>query len=123
MEQRRLLLAVPEITLTLQPFELTEGGRGVLVQAVGDGLGLLRLTDQNSVTPKDHCHVLDLVPVDPGQDLGPTRVSSTCRSLSPALRHPQPPPRLVVLLPNGSRPKHYLSVQPCTEVSLYLRLL
>uniref|UniRef100_A0A3B4XY13 Uncharacterized protein n=1 Tax=Seriola lalandi dorsalis TaxID=1841481 RepID=A0A3B4XY13_SERLL len=75
MEQRRLLLAVSEITLTLEPFELAEGRGGVLVEAVGDGLSLLRLVYQNSVTPKHHCHVLDLVPVDPGQDLGPARVS------------------------------------------------
>uniref|UniRef100_A0A4W6FPI6 Uncharacterized protein n=1 Tax=Lates calcarifer TaxID=8187 RepID=A0A4W6FPI6_LATCA len=75
MEQRRLLLAVPEITLTLQPFELAEGGGGVLVEAVGDGQGLLRLADQNSMTPKHHCHVLDLVSVYPGQDLGSAGVS------------------------------------------------
>uniref|UniRef100_A0A3Q1BN53 Uncharacterized protein n=1 Tax=Amphiprion ocellaris TaxID=80972 RepID=A0A3Q1BN53_AMPOC len=76
MEQRRqLLLAVPEITLTLQAFELAEGRGGVLVEAVGDGLGLLRLAHQDSVTPEHHRHVLDLVPVDPSQDLGTTRVS------------------------------------------------
>uniref|UniRef100_A0A3Q0S987 Uncharacterized protein n=1 Tax=Amphilophus citrinellus TaxID=61819 RepID=A0A3Q0S987_AMPCI len=74
MEHRRLLLAVPEIALTLQPFELAEGGGGVLVEAVGDCLGLLRLTNQDCVTPKHHRHVLDLVPVNPSQDLGPARV-------------------------------------------------
>uniref|UniRef100_A0A3Q3WPH5 Uncharacterized protein n=1 Tax=Mola mola TaxID=94237 RepID=A0A3Q3WPH5_MOLML len=74
MEQRRLLLAVPEVALTLQPLELAEGGRGILVQAVRDGLGLLRLADQDGVTTKHHGHVLDRVPVDPGQDLGPARV-------------------------------------------------
>uniref|UniRef100_A0A8D3BDV0 Uncharacterized protein n=1 Tax=Scophthalmus maximus TaxID=52904 RepID=A0A8D3BDV0_SCOMX len=71
-----LPLAVPEITLTLQPLELAEGGGGVLAEAVGDGSGLLRLAHQDGVTPKHHCHVLDLVPVDPGQDLGPARVGS-----------------------------------------------
>uniref|UniRef100_A0A3Q2WHF6 Uncharacterized protein n=1 Tax=Haplochromis burtoni TaxID=8153 RepID=A0A3Q2WHF6_HAPBU len=75
MEQRRLLLAVPEITLTLQPLELTEGGGGILVEAVGDCLGLLRLTNQDCVTPEHHRHVLDLVPINPSQDLGPARVS------------------------------------------------
>uniref|UniRef100_A0A8C4HCT4 Uncharacterized protein n=1 Tax=Dicentrarchus labrax TaxID=13489 RepID=A0A8C4HCT4_DICLA len=75
MEQRRLLLAVPEIALTLQPFELAEGGGGVLVEAVGDGLGLLGLANQDSVTPEHHGHVLDLVPVDPSQDLWSARVS------------------------------------------------
>ena len=72
---QQLLLAVPEITLTLQTLELAEGGRGVLVEAVGDGLSLLRLADQDGVTPEHHGHVLDLVPVDPSQDLGPARVS------------------------------------------------
>uniref|UniRef100_A0A3B5AU90 Uncharacterized protein n=1 Tax=Stegastes partitus TaxID=144197 RepID=A0A3B5AU90_9TELE len=72
----QLLLAVPEIALTLQAFELAEGGGGILVEAVGDGLGLFRLAHQDGVTPKHHCHVLDLVPVDPSQDLGPARVSS-----------------------------------------------
>uniref|UniRef100_A0A3P9D9D8 Uncharacterized protein n=2 Tax=Haplochromini TaxID=319058 RepID=A0A3P9D9D8_9CICH len=75
MEQRRLLLAVPEITLTLQPLELAEGGGGILVEAVGDCLGLLRLTNQDCVTPEHHRHVLDLVPINPSQDLGPARVS------------------------------------------------
>uniref|UniRef100_A0A8C2WQ27 Uncharacterized protein n=1 Tax=Cyclopterus lumpus TaxID=8103 RepID=A0A8C2WQ27_CYCLU len=71
MEQRRLLLlAVPEIALTLQPLELAEGGGGVLVEAVGDDPGLLRLADQDGVTPEHHGHVLDLVPVNPSQDLG-----------------------------------------------------
>uniref|UniRef100_A0A665UST1 Uncharacterized protein n=1 Tax=Echeneis naucrates TaxID=173247 RepID=A0A665UST1_ECHNA len=63
MEQRRLLLAVPEIALAFQPLEFAEGRRGVLVETVGDGLA------------KHHCHVLDLVSVDPGQDLGPAGVS------------------------------------------------
>uniref|UniRef100_A0A3Q3IEX5 Uncharacterized protein n=1 Tax=Monopterus albus TaxID=43700 RepID=A0A3Q3IEX5_MONAL len=75
MEQRRLLLAVPEITLTLQPFKFAEGRGGVLVEAVGNGLGLLRLVDQYSMTPKHYCHVLDLMPVNPGQDLGAARIS------------------------------------------------
>uniref|UniRef100_A0A3Q3FX91 Secreted protein n=1 Tax=Labrus bergylta TaxID=56723 RepID=A0A3Q3FX91_9LABR len=72
-----LLLAVPEIALALQPLELAEGGGGVLVEAVGDGLGLLRLADQDGVTPEDHGHVLDLVPVDPRQDLRPARVGDS----------------------------------------------
>uniref|UniRef100_A0A3Q1JJW3 Uncharacterized protein n=1 Tax=Anabas testudineus TaxID=64144 RepID=A0A3Q1JJW3_ANATE len=74
MEHRRLLLAVPEIALTLKPLELAEGGGGVLVETVGDGLGLFRLANQYGVTPKHHCHVLDLVSVDPGQDLGSARI-------------------------------------------------
>uniref|UniRef100_A0A668V856 Uncharacterized protein n=1 Tax=Oreochromis aureus TaxID=47969 RepID=A0A668V856_OREAU len=75
MEQRRLLLAVPEITLTLQPLELAECGGGILVEAVGDCLGLLGLTNQDCVTPEHHRHVLDLVPINPSQDLRPARVS------------------------------------------------
>uniref|UniRef100_A0A3Q1GSH3 Uncharacterized protein n=1 Tax=Acanthochromis polyacanthus TaxID=80966 RepID=A0A3Q1GSH3_9TELE len=87
MEQRRqLLLAVPEITLTFQAFELAEGRGGVLVEAVGDGLGLLRLAHQDSVTPEHHCHVLDLVPVDPSQDLGSARVKQTYSSSRAASR-------------------------------------
>uniref|UniRef100_A0A667ZKG3 Uncharacterized protein n=1 Tax=Myripristis murdjan TaxID=586833 RepID=A0A667ZKG3_9TELE len=66
MEQRRLLLAVTEITLALEPLKLAEGGGGVLVEADG-------------VAPEHHRHVLDLVPVDPGQDLGPTRVRRAVR--------------------------------------------
>uniref|UniRef100_A0A8C9YP88 Uncharacterized protein n=1 Tax=Sander lucioperca TaxID=283035 RepID=A0A8C9YP88_SANLU len=125
-------MSMPEIALTLQPLELAEGGGGVLVKAVANGLGLLRLANQDSVAPEHHGHVLDLVPVDPSQDLGPARVSAAvgdsvhadqCRSLSLALRHPHPPPCFVVLLSNGSLPKHCLSVQLCTEVSLYLFLL
>lgn len=73
---QQLLLAVPEVTLTLQPLELAEGGGGILVEAVGDGLGLLWLANQYCMTPKHHRHVLDLVPVDPGQDFGPARVSA-----------------------------------------------
>uniref|UniRef100_A0A3B5QAR9 Uncharacterized protein n=1 Tax=Xiphophorus maculatus TaxID=8083 RepID=A0A3B5QAR9_XIPMA len=60
MEQRRLLLAVPEIALTLQPLELAESRGGVLVE--------------HGVTPEHHCHVFHLVPVDPSQDFGPAWV-------------------------------------------------
>uniref|UniRef100_A0A3B3XXJ0 Uncharacterized protein n=1 Tax=Poecilia mexicana TaxID=48701 RepID=A0A3B3XXJ0_9TELE len=74
MEQRRLLLAVPEIALTLQPLELAESRGGVLVEAQGDSLGFLRLADQHGMTPEHHRHVLHLVPVDPSQDFGPAWV-------------------------------------------------
>ncbi|CAG6021871.1 unnamed protein product [Menidia menidia] len=70
----QLLLAVAEVALALEPLELAEGRGGVLVQAPGDGPGLLRLADQDGVTPEHHGHVLDLVPVDPGQDFGPAGV-------------------------------------------------
>uniref|UniRef100_A0A3Q3L9S8 Uncharacterized protein n=1 Tax=Mastacembelus armatus TaxID=205130 RepID=A0A3Q3L9S8_9TELE len=82
-----LLLAVPEITLTLQPLELAEGGGGILVETVGNGLRLLRLVYQNGVTPKHHCHVLDLMPIDPGQDLGPTWIS---RAVSDSVQRVKP---------------------------------
>uniref|UniRef100_A0A3Q2Y049 Uncharacterized protein n=1 Tax=Hippocampus comes TaxID=109280 RepID=A0A3Q2Y049_HIPCM len=72
-----LLLAVPKVTLALETLKLTEGRGGVLIEASRNGLGLLRLTHQDSVTTKDDGHVLNLVPVDPGQDLGPTRVRCT----------------------------------------------
>uniref|UniRef100_A0A8C5EAC0 Uncharacterized protein n=1 Tax=Gouania willdenowi TaxID=441366 RepID=A0A8C5EAC0_GOUWI len=75
MEERRLLLAMPEVALSLESLELAEGGGGVLVQAVGDCLSLLCLAYQHGVAPQNHCHVLHLVSIDPGQNLGATRVS------------------------------------------------
>uniref|UniRef100_A0A672GZW3 Uncharacterized protein n=1 Tax=Salarias fasciatus TaxID=181472 RepID=A0A672GZW3_SALFA len=112
-------MRVPEVALTLEPLELAEGGGGVLVQAVGDRLGLLRLADQDGVTPEHHRHVLDLVPVDPSQDFGPAGVGSAVGDPvqgvqmngagAPARHsgtlHPPPPPCFIVLLPNGSLPK------------------
>uniref|UniRef100_A0A8C7YNB0 Uncharacterized protein n=1 Tax=Oryzias sinensis TaxID=183150 RepID=A0A8C7YNB0_9TELE len=74
-----LLLAMPEVTLALQPLKLAEGGGGVLVEAAGDGLGLLRLAKQDSVTPEYHRHVLDLVSVDPSQDFGAVWVRCATR--------------------------------------------
>uniref|UniRef100_A0A3P9H4W6 Uncharacterized protein n=1 Tax=Oryzias latipes TaxID=8090 RepID=A0A3P9H4W6_ORYLA len=70
---------MPEVTLALQPLKLAEGGGGVLVEAAGDGLGLLRLAKQDSVTPEYHRHVLDLVSVDPSQDFGAVWVRCTAR--------------------------------------------
>uniref|UniRef100_A0A3P9LZB0 Uncharacterized protein n=1 Tax=Oryzias latipes TaxID=8090 RepID=A0A3P9LZB0_ORYLA len=67
------------ITLALQPLKLAEGGGGVLVEAAGDGLGLLRLAKQDGVTPEYHRHVLDLVSVDPSQDFGAVWVRCTAR--------------------------------------------
>uniref|UniRef100_A0A3B3HZM4 Uncharacterized protein n=1 Tax=Oryzias latipes TaxID=8090 RepID=A0A3B3HZM4_ORYLA len=67
------------ITLALQPLKLAEGGGGVLVEAAGDGLGLLRLAKQDCVTPEYHRHVLDLVSVDPSQDFGAVWVRCTAR--------------------------------------------
>uniref|UniRef100_A0A8C5CL34 Uncharacterized protein n=1 Tax=Gadus morhua TaxID=8049 RepID=A0A8C5CL34_GADMO len=69
-----LLLPVPEVALALQPLELAEGGGGVAVQAAGDPAGLLRPAEQHCVAAQHHRHVLDLVPVDPRQDLGPAGV-------------------------------------------------
>uniref|UniRef100_A0A670J4C1 Uncharacterized protein n=1 Tax=Podarcis muralis TaxID=64176 RepID=A0A670J4C1_PODMU len=47
-----------------------EGRVGRLVEQKSHGVGLLSLGEQDSVAPQDHCFVLDLVPVDPGEDLG-----------------------------------------------------
>uniref|UniRef100_A0A8C6L5F4 Uncharacterized protein n=1 Tax=Nothobranchius furzeri TaxID=105023 RepID=A0A8C6L5F4_NOTFU len=68
-------MSMPEVALTLQPFKLAEGGGGILIETVGDGLSLPRLADQDGMTPEHHSHVLDLVPVDPSKDFGPTWVS------------------------------------------------
>uniref|UniRef100_A0A3B5K0D6 Uncharacterized protein n=1 Tax=Takifugu rubripes TaxID=31033 RepID=A0A3B5K0D6_TAKRU len=71
-----LLLAVPEVALALQPLELAEGGRGVLVEALRNRPSLLGLADQDGVTPEHHGHVFDLVSVDPRQDFGPAGVGA-----------------------------------------------
>uniref|UniRef100_A0A3B3CFF0 Secreted protein n=1 Tax=Oryzias melastigma TaxID=30732 RepID=A0A3B3CFF0_ORYME len=73
------LLLLHCVALTLQPLKLAEGGGGVLVEAAGDGLGLLRLANQDGVTPKHHRHVLDLVSVDPSQDFGAVWVRRAAR--------------------------------------------
>uniref|UniRef100_A0AAY4CWJ2 Uncharacterized protein n=1 Tax=Denticeps clupeoides TaxID=299321 RepID=A0AAY4CWJ2_9TELE len=72
--RRPLLAAVAEVAPPLQPLELAEGGGGVLQEAGGEGAGLLRPGQQDGVAAQHHRLVLHLVPVDPGEDLGPVGV-------------------------------------------------
>lgn len=61
------------------------------------------------------------LPPPPPPPLSPL-FSASCSAdqcLSPVLRHRQLPPCFLVLLPNGSLPKHYLSFRLCNEISLY----
>uniref|UniRef100_A0A8C5QC95 Uncharacterized protein n=1 Tax=Leptobrachium leishanense TaxID=445787 RepID=A0A8C5QC95_9ANUR len=58
------------ITLPLQPLELIEGCQGGLAEQKSHGTSLVSLRDQHSMASEDHSLVFDLVPVDPGEDLG-----------------------------------------------------
>ncbi|KAG9266467.1 hypothetical protein AMEX_G19098, partial [Astyanax mexicanus] len=92
-----LLLLVPGIVSSLEPLELCQGGRRRLVQEQCHGFSLLWLGHEHGVASQHDRLVLQLVPVDPGEDLGQHDPRAARGASEGALRTDPPPQTLTKL--------------------------
>uniref|UniRef100_A0A4X2KS73 Uncharacterized protein n=1 Tax=Vombatus ursinus TaxID=29139 RepID=A0A4X2KS73_VOMUR len=92
----QLLLLVARVVAPLESFEFGQGRGRRLVEQQRHGLGLLGLGHEHRMAAKHDGFVFQLVPVDPGEDLGQARVRHAVGDAVQQVQVARPLERLVV---------------------------